>query len=113
MNPPWTCSPASWMERTLATRFRPRLREGQLGSVEDKMINGEYLWTSSEQGTAGNDRRSALAAPGDHLPNGGFLHAHCPEKHIVGPCQVFAPEGVDVQVDEAFGPLTGQEGGDG
>lgn len=100
--------------RDTATEVVEEKRHGDLGFVEDEVGDaGEIFVLGGEEGAAGDDGDAEGVGATDDFAGGVALDGHSAEQDVVGPPDVGVFQPVDVEIDEALGPLLGEQGGDG
>lgn len=101
--------------------FRPaigpiaeKLRQGQLGFVENEMVDvGEIVRLHGEERTAGHHRAFGPAATGDQTLRGGTLHGHGADEGRVSPGKIVVGQSRHIQIHQAQMPVRRQHSGDG
>lgn len=95
-------------------QIRQKARQGQFRLVEDEMIDIlEEGVGRGEEGSAGDDFFAGGAAAGDDLGGVFALDEEAAQEDDISPGDLAVAEGLDVDVDEAFGPGLREHGGDG
>ena len=91
-------------------QVRQEWGEGQLGFIEHKVVNvWELLVFHGEERSTCHHFRAEILTTSDQSSRRLALHDHGADEYIVSPRQVLGGQAGDIEIDQPFFPLSGQQ----